>query len=173
MSFTISSDSANELSIISDTLKKEPREDLQKMGIDIARIVHSFRTEISNQPIISETINIKTIPTQISSTRLSIIQDSSELPSVKEGTILLTNATVTIADINEFISTKCVFHPNFTIIMSDLWDAYNTYYNRNISLISFSRKFKEAITKYPIIKEFRGKIGTRSGVWFNGIALKP
>lgn len=160
MNITISRESANQLAIISETLKKESREDLQKMGIDIDRM---FQTTLSDQhTIISETITTQP------STSLAVTQGSSELPMVKEGTVLLTDM---IAIMDEFILAKCVFHPKFSTITSDLRDAYNKYYNETISLISFSKNFKEASKKYQIERVQR-KFGTRSGVWYNGIGLK-
>jgi hypothetical protein len=166
----------DELSAIGDTLESESRDDLKKYGLDIKRLVqilasddHTIASDAPVQieshsepePTVAEleTEPIKTIP----------IQSRTKLPMVKESTVLLTDI---VDEIDEFILTKCVFHPKFSTITSDLRDAYNKSYNRNISLIAFSKKFKEVSGKYQI-ERIQGKKGLRSGVWFNGIGLKP
>jgi hypothetical protein len=139
-------------------------EELNALRLDLQRLVDNFnkimnvRDESTNQ--------------QISVDNQQEISHISTPSNVKIDSILTPNTLITNADIENFIETKCILDLKYSTIMSDLRDAYNKHYDRNISLISFSKKFNEVSDKYHI-KRVQKRVGAKSGIWFVGIGIKP
>lgn len=81
------------------------------------------------------------------------------------------NIDITNENIELFIRENCILDEKYQTKMSDLREAFNILYNKDISLIAFSKKFNEVSANYPITR-VNLRINSQSGLWLKGISLK-
>lgn len=103
----------------------------------------------------------------------------NQILSVEQSNILNTKTKATVVnfkiitneDIDLFIRENCILDEKLCTRMSDLRDAFNTLFNKDISLIAFSKKFNEVSSNYPV-ERVNVRINSQGGLWIKGISLK-
>ena len=79
--------------------------------------------------------------------------------------------SITNEDINMFIRENCILDEKMCTKMSELRDAFNLFFNKDISLIAFSKKFNEVSIIYPVERS-NMRINSQGGLWIKGIGIK-
>jgi hypothetical protein len=79
--------------------------------------------------------------------------------------------TISTEEMDIFIRENCNLNEEYMTKMADLKDAFNKLYNRDVSLIAFSKKFNEVSVNYPVTR-VNVRVNSQGGLWIKGINVK-